>query len=338
MTSLQPGVRVGPYTVGELIRLDSTGPLYRAHDAASGASFGLTPLPAGEGDIDGISRFEKAVRLLIRVRHPNLAAVVDFGVFDGTPYLILAGVPDGTLAELMADGKRLGEAPALRLLRGAAAGIDAAHRGGAVHGELRPEMIFIDGAGNPVVAGVGLARLLEPASAAPIATQYVSPEYVMCDVVGPAADVYALAALAYRLLAGRPPFDEQQPEALLYAHVHGRPRPPSEANPELPKELDAVLLRGLAKDPEERWPTCVNLIDALESALDAPGPVPQDPAPESVIAGNEPPPRRSQPARAIPTRLVIVCGLFALALALLVAIVILDRSWPSTWQALAHPA
>ena len=338
MTPLQPGVKVGRYEVGEPIRLEPVGALYRVHDAASGARFALTPLPGVEGDSDGLYRVEQAVRALIRLRHPNLAAVVDVGEFEGTPYIIVADIPDVTLSDLMAQGTRLGQEQSLRLLRGAADGIDAAYREGAVHGELRPEMIFIDGAGNVVIAGFGLGRLLAPRPVTTMATQYVAPDRVMGFAVGPAADVYALTALAYQLLAGRSPFDQGPPEALFYAHVHGEPRTPSQVNADLPREIDQVLLRGLAKDPMERWPTCLDFVDALESALSAPPPVPQEVAPEAAIATVAPPRRPTESTRAGPTRLVIACGLFALALALLVAIVILHGSPPITWPAFAPTA
>ena len=338
MTYLQPGVRVGRYEVAELIRLESMGPLYQVHDAARAARLSLLLLPAVECDIDASARFDRAVRSLIRLRHPNLAAVVDSGEFEGTPYLVIEHFPDGTLAGLIADGKRLGEGPSLRLLRGVANGIDGAHREGAIHGDLRPEWIFTDAAGNAVVAGVGLARFFASPTGTTMASQYVPPERVMGVDIGAAADVYALTALVYELLAGRPPFDEEQPEALLYAQVHGEPRPASQANPDLPEEMDGVLLRGLAKDPRDRWPTCADLVDAVESALSAARPVPQDLADGPVIGAGARSPRLSEAPRAGPNRLVIACGLFALALALLVAIVILERSPLTSWPELGRPA
>jgi serine/threonine-protein kinase len=222
------------------------------------------------------------------MRHSNVLTVYDFGEFEGTPYMVVEFMPGGSLADRLRAGQRFDRETSLRLLDGIATALDYAHAAGVVHRDVKPANVLVDSRGNPVLADFGLAKLLQSASVKTVSgvttgtPAYMAPEQVMGAAVGPAADTYALATMAYEFLAGAIPFEGEGMLELLYAHVHREPPPASSRNHELSSSVDAVLARGLAKDPAARWQTGVEMIAALRAAL-APAPVPQPP-PASVAA------------------------------------------------------
>ena len=147
---------------------------------------------------------------------------------------------------------------------------------------MKPANVLVDARGNPVLADFGLAKLLQSASVKTVSgvttgtPAYMAPEQVMGAAVGPPADTYALATMAYEFLAGVIPFEGEGVLELLYAHVHRQPPPASSRNPELSPAVDAVLARGLAKDPAARWESAAEMTSALRAALvqsSAPAPV-----------------------------------------------------------------
>ncbi len=144
---------------------------------------------------------------------------------------------------------------------------------------MKPANVLVDRNGNPVLGDFGLAKLLQQASVKTISgvttgtPAYMSPEQVMGATVGPAADTYALTTMAYEFLAGTIPFEGEGMLELHYAHVHREPPPASSRNPELSPAVDAVLARGLAKDPASRWESGGALVGALAEALAPPPPI-----------------------------------------------------------------
>src|SRR6266576_4654976 len=165
---------------------------------------------------------------------------------------------------------------ALKYLRGIAAGLDYAHNHGVVHRDVKPANVLMTNEESPVLADFGLAKLLEGSSLKSMTgvttgtPAYMAPEQVTGHKVGPSADRYSLATIAYEMLTGVIPFDGEALMELLYAQVHRLPPAASSRNAALATEVDDVLLKGLAKDPAARWATATEFVDALESALTAP--------------------------------------------------------------------
>nr|MDQ6919723.1 serine/threonine protein kinase [Candidatus Dormibacteraeota bacterium] len=206
---------------------------------------------------------------------PNVLNVYDFGEYQGTPYMIVEYMPGGSMSDRMKAGEHFDRSTALHLLEGIAAALDYAHSLDILHRDVKPANVLLDGIGNPVLADFGLAKLLNSASVKTVSgvttgtPAYMSPEQVMGSTVGPAADTYALTTMAYELLAGAIPFEGEGMLELLYAHVHREPPLASSRNPDLPAAVDAVLARGLAKDPIARWETGSAMVAALRGALTA---------------------------------------------------------------------
>jgi serine/threonine protein kinase len=219
------------------------------------------------------------------MRHPNILNVFDFGEYDGTPYMIVEYVPGGSLAGRMSLGA-LDRATAIRFLRGIAAGLDYAHSQGVVHRDVKPANVLLERDDTPVLADFGLAKLLQGSSVKSMTgvttgtPAYIAPEQVSGHEVGPAADRYSLATIAYEMLTGSIPFEGEGVIELLYAHVHRDPVLPSSLKPDLSASVDAVIMRGLAKDPKARWGSCEAFVSALAAALGGKTP----PAVERTIA------------------------------------------------------
>jgi serine/threonine protein kinase len=269
---IAPGTKLGQYEVQDFIGQGAMGLVFRAYHVQlerTGAVKVLQGLAPGP---DATARFRHEAQAIAQMRHPNIVNVYDFGEHDGVPYMIIEYVPGGSLATRLSRGP-LDTPTALKYLRGIAAGLDHAHGLGIVHRDVKPANVLLEKDDTPVLADFGLAKLLQGSSLKSMTgvttgtPAYMAPEQVTGTRVGPAADRYALATMAYEMLTGVIPFDGEGLMELLYAHVHREPVPPSARNHKLGPRVDAVIMRGLAKDPAARWESCTAMVDALSAAL-----------------------------------------------------------------------
>jgi hypothetical protein len=273
------GTKLGQYEVQDFIGQGAMGLVYRAYHVQLERTGAVKVLQAIAPDPDTTARFRHEAQAIAQLRHPNILNVYDFGEYQGTPYMIVEYVPGGSLANKLSDGV-LDQPAALKYLRGIASGLDYAHEHGIVHRDVKPANVLLEKDNTPVLADFGLAKLLQGSSLKSMTgvttgtPAYMAPEQVAGSKVGPAADRYSLASIAYEMLTGVIPFDGEGLLELLYAQVHREPLPPSERNSSLPPKVDAVIMRGLAKDPAARWQTATEFVDALAAALTHGAPAP----------------------------------------------------------------
>jgi serine/threonine-protein kinase len=252
-------------------------------------------------DSDAFSRFQQEAEITSSLRHPHIVQVFDFNVTDGgVPYLVMELLEGKLLAQRSAAAGALDPAAAVNIIDQIASALNAAHSRGIVHRDLKPEnvMLLADAGVEDFVKvldfGISQAswrpRLTEGERVAGT-PQYMSPEQAcgLRDQIDHRSDQFSLAAIAYVLLTGREPFAGDNPIAVLYEVVHHDPPPPSQTVPALSPEIDAVVMRGLAKESADRYPNVLAFASALRAAVHGGA------AAAFIDPISEPPPVRTPP-------------------------------------------
>ena len=219
-------------------------------------------------------RFLREAEAAARLQHPNIVQVYDVGDHEGRLYFTMEFVDGGTLAEELAG---VPQAPrkAAELLATLSDAVRVAHEGRIIHRDLKPSNILLTADGTPKISDFGLARQLEGAAGltltgAPMGTpSYMSPEQARGDshALGPYVDIYALGALLYELLTGRPPFRAESSSATLQQVISQEPVSPTRLNASVPRDLETICLKCLQKDPARRYAGAADLRDDVRRFL-----------------------------------------------------------------------
>ena len=280
--TLRPRVRFGPFILEQEIGRGGMGVVWKAYQPSLDRFVALKFLPSIHGELDNSrERFRREARVVARLRHPNVLNVHDFGEEQGHLYLVTEYVDGGTLQDVMRREQVLTPARAIPLLAPIAAALDHLHSQGIIHRDVKPSNILLQLDETPVLADCGVARLLDEASqmtgtGAVVGTpSYMSPEQAQGQEAAPASDQYSFGVMTFEALTGRPPFEGRTPVATALAHLQQEPPRPRDLNPQLSAEVEEVLLRVLAKNPAERYPSVRAFVDILAAAANtAPGPTP----------------------------------------------------------------
>ncbi len=205
-----------------------------------------------------VARFRREARAAASLSHPNVVAVHDVGVHEGSPFIVMEYVPGRTLAELLRDNGPMQPGRAAEVGEAVARALGAAHAAGIVHRDVKPGNVMLTADGRIKVLDFGIARALRwtPLTDTPAVqgtAEYMAPEYVKGDGADPRSDLYSLGVVLYELLTGRPPFTGDSPLQVAYKHLEEAPAPPEAIRPGLPAGLTAVVLRCLAKHPGDRY-------------------------------------------------------------------------------------
>ena len=216
------------------------------------------------------ARFQREAEAVASLHHANIVAVYDVGDHEGCPYFTMELLEGGSLAQALAGTPQPARQAAALLITLAEA-VQVAHQAGIVHRDLKPANILLTAEGTPKVADFGLARHFEgePAltlSGARIGTpSYMAPEQVIgkAGTIGPAADIYALGALLYEMLTGRPPFRGETAAETERQVIHDEPVSPSRLNTKVPRDLETICLKCLSKEPQRRYASAAALADDL---------------------------------------------------------------------------
>jgi WD40 repeat protein len=268
--------RVPGYEVlGELGR-GGMGVVYKARDTRLGRTVALKMVRAGAqaGEQD-LARFRAEAEAVARLPHPNIVQVYEVGEAGGQPFFALEYVEGGSLASRL-DGTPWPAGPAAALVETLARALHAAHRRGIVHRDLKPANVLLAEDGTPKVTDFGLAKRLDrdggqTQTGAVLGTpSYMAPEQAAgrSKAIGPAADIYALGAILYELVTGRPPFRAATVLDTLQQVLADEPVPTTRLNPRLARDLDTVCLKCLQKDPARRYPSAEALADDLRRFLE----------------------------------------------------------------------
>jgi hypothetical protein len=267
------GTAFGKYNIISLLGKGGMGEVYEAYDTDKKRSVALKILADGlSNDATFRARFQRESHAAAILQEPHVIPIHDWGEIDGRLYIDMRLVHGQSLDELVAKGP-LQPSRAVAIISQVGAALDAAHAAGLLHRDIKPHNIIVTQADFAYLVDFGIAETGGDArltnTGAPIGTlNYMAPERFTAQKATPAVDVYALACVLYESLTGDSPFDRDSLENLIAAHLASPPPRPSVTNPRVPATFDAVIARGMAKDPDDRYGTAGGLVRAAQRAAD----------------------------------------------------------------------
>jgi ligand-binding sensor domain-containing protein/tRNA A-37 threonylcarbamoyl transferase component Bud32 len=273
MDNIQPGQTLGPYRIISQIGQGGMATVYKAYHAAMDRYVAVKVLPRQLAEsVEFIGRFQQEARTIANLEHPHILPVHDYGEHEGTTYLVMRFLDAGTLKDRLAQGPlALGEID--RLFTQLAEALDYAHSRGIVHRDLKPSNVLLDARGALFLTDFGIAKLLESniqftSTGAMIGTPaYMSPEQAQGQKVDQRSDIYSLGIILYEMVTGRVPYEAETPLAVVLKHLNDPLPLPSSVKPDLAPAIERVLLKALAKNPDDRFAKTSEFIEAWKSAL-----------------------------------------------------------------------
>ena len=246
------------------------GVVYKARQIKLNRLVALKMILAGaHASKKSLERFHTEAEAVARLRHPNIVQIYEIGEQDGLPYFSLEFIEGGTLADRIKGTPQPAESAA-RLVETLARAIHAAHDSGILHRDLKPANVLLHADGTPKITDFGLAKKLDEAGQTATGDILGTPSYMAPEQasgrlhdVGPAVDVYALGAILYELLTGRPPFRAARPLDTLLQVVSDEVVPPRRLQSKTPRDLDTICLKCLHKEPHKRYRSASELADDL---------------------------------------------------------------------------
>ena len=328
------------YTLVETLGDGGMAKVYLAHDEVLDRDVALKVLKHQyTDDEEFVERFRREARSAAGLSHPNIVSVYDQGRSeDDAYYIAMEYVPRGTLKDGIERDGALAPEAAVGVALQIADALQAAHEKGVIHRDIKPQNVLVTSAGDVKVTDFGIARAASSpltATSTVLGTAgYMSPEQAMGDAAGPQSDLYSLGVVLYEMLTGALPHTGESPVAQAMKHVNEHPRSPREANPEVSGALDALTMKLLAKDPEERYASATALASDLErvrnglppAAVGAEKTTPLPTAPEERTKPIVRPPA-AVPARVPKRGGRPQGGLFSILAALLLAAAVLGDLW-----------
>ena len=250
------------------------GGVYLARDKMLDRKVGIKVMLKSLGaDPKFVERFQREAQAAARLNHPNIAQIYSFGQEQGMPYIAMELVPGGSLdKEMERNPGTLDVAYVMRVGQQVADALALAAESGLVHGDVKPENVLFDTDGNAKLVDFGLAAMQGDSDEIWGTPFYISPEKVRRQKIDYRADIYSLGGTLYHVLTGVPPFDGPDPTAVVKARFNGPPKLPSEIRPDIPPEVDAIIMRMLELEPSMRYPTYQSLLGDFKRYLAKAGP------------------------------------------------------------------
>src|SRR5918999_3352206 len=263
------------YELRGLVGSGGMGDVFVAHDEILDRDVALKLLKDHYAkNEEFIERFRREARSAASLSHPHIVPVFDWGeTGDGMYYIAMEYLPGGTLKDRITSEGTLSPRTAVEVALQIAEALEAAHERGVIHRDIKPRNILITDSGHVKVADFGIARAAETTTISSLgdilgSVKYMSPEQAAGERVGAASDLYSLGVVLYEMLTGRVPFEVETPADVPVKHAGGPPPHPREINPEVPEGVDALVMRLLSTDPEDRHASAAELIEELSRVRD----------------------------------------------------------------------
>lgn len=309
------GKTLGHYRLVQQIGQGGMATVYRAEDSRTGAVVALKVLsPTIGSDVRFVKRFRREAGLVSRLKHPHIVPVYYYGEDQGLIFLIMPFIEGDTLHDRI-QSRRVSEEQSARWVKEIASALTFAHEHGVIHRDVKPSNVLIDREDKAHLGDFGLARMIEGSNTLTGSMMmgtpaYLSPEQARGTKLDARSDQYSFGVVLYELFTGRLPFEGDNPMSTALKHLQDPVPRPGKVRPGLPSGLERVILKSMAKDPEDRFPSVTALNEACQAALQG------DPLewikPTELIRRPEAGPAAAPEPAPAPRRLAPAWGLLAL--------------------------
>src|SRR5215831_13743398 len=268
------GENVGPYRITARLGQGGMATVYRAYHANLDRYVAIKVLhPALKEDNQFLARFQREAQIVAKLEHPNIVPTYDYSEHNGEPYLVMKFIEGETLKSRL-ESQPLSLDETLRVMSAVAQALTYAHEQGILHRDIKPSNVLLERGVTPYLADFGLARMATAGESTlsqdmMLGTpQYISPEQAQgIKDLDASTDIYSLGVVLYELVVGRVPFNADTPYAIVHDHIFSPLPMPSKVNPQVPQTVEKVLLKTLAKNREDRYPSAVSMVDAFRTAV-----------------------------------------------------------------------
>lgn len=269
------GQTLGNYRILNKINEGGAALVFRAYQDSMERYVAIKVLKTDlmQDDPTFIERFTREARTIAQLQHPHILPVIDFGQTDQFVYLVMVLLEGGSLRGYLKEQGPLSLDQCAFLFAQVASAMDRAHSRGIIHRDIKPENVLMDADGNTYLSDFGIARILESkqsltATGSVLGTpHYIAPEQAKGEEIDLRADVYSLGVMLYEMAVGQRPFNADTSFGLIFQHISNPPPDPLSLKPDLPPAVGEVLLKALAKSPEDRYQSALELAEAFVSAL-----------------------------------------------------------------------
>jgi serine/threonine protein kinase len=269
------GKQLGPYQIVDQLGAGGMATVFKAYQPKMKRYVALKILPRFfSKNPEFVRRFSQEAHLIAQLEHLHILPVYDFGESDGYTYLAMRLVKGGSLSNLLEKHGRLELDKINHIITQVGEALDYAHKKNIIHRDAKPGNVLIDEFGNCLLTDFGIAKILETTSnlthtGGILGTPtYVSPEQGLGKPIDSRSDIYSLGVMLYHMIVGDVPYKADTPMAVVYKHIHDPLPLPRKQMPELPESVERVVLKALAKNPDDRYSTVSELVKDLQSAID----------------------------------------------------------------------
>jgi hypothetical protein len=273
------GTTLGPYQVVSMLGKGGMGQVYRARDPRLGREVAIKVLSAALAETPGyLERFRREARAIAQLNHPNIVSIYDYGEQGSTTYLVMPLIQGGTLREYLDRRGMLPLNETVTLMEQVGGALQYAHERGLIHRDVKPANILVGPDGRALLSDFGIVRVVQGEDTGATLThtgafvgspEYAAPEMVLGQPIDRRVDIYALGMMLYQLLTGRTAFSATTPVQLLMLQAQAQPPSPRSFNPAIPPAVETVILKALAKSPDQRFSSVAELVAALRAAAGA---------------------------------------------------------------------